>query len=185
MALKEIEIETGRLRLRLFRPDDLEELCRIWGDPEVTRFINGGKPFPLERIESFIPLSREMWRQNGFGQLAVVEKDSGRVIGYCGFKFLEETPEVELLYGLAKDRWNQGLITEAARACLRFAFAETKLRRIVAIAQHANKGSYRVMEKLGMKFEKEAHCYHMDVLYYAISRDEFRPDGSAYILRAD
>ncbi|HEY0005760.1 MAG TPA: GNAT family N-acetyltransferase [Pyrinomonadaceae bacterium] len=183
-APTEIRIETERLLLRLFEPDDLEEMCSIWGDPFVTRFLPGGKPFPRERVASFLPRTLEFWREHGFGQLAVVHRETGRVIGYCGFKFLEETPDVELLYGLARAYWNQGLTTEAAAACLRFAFEETALERICAIAQPGNVGSYRVMEKLGMKFEKAARFDQLDVLYYSITRARFQPGRAKYILRA-
>lgn len=55
--------------------------------------------------------------------------------------------------------------------------------RIVAIGQPLNVGSYRVMEKAGMRYEKEAYYYDRDVLYYAISRAEYQPDASPYILR--
>jgi ribosomal-protein-alanine N-acetyltransferase len=182
MAGLEIEIETERLLLRLCRPEDVDDLCLVWGDPLVTKYIAGGEPIPRERVEAFIIRSREFWDRHGFGQLAVVHREHGRVIGYCGFKFLEETGEVELLYGLAHEYWNKGLVTEAAKACLRFAFEETGLERIVAVAQHANAGSYRVMEKSGMRYEKEARHFDQDVVCYVITRAEYQPDGSPYIL---
>jgi ribosomal-protein-alanine N-acetyltransferase len=182
MARREIEIETERLLLRLFRPQDLDEVSRILGDTLVTRYLNGGKPMPRERVEIFLKRSREFWDAHGFGQFALVHKEAGRLVGYCGFTFLDETCEVELFYGLARERWNQGLVTEAAKACLRFAFEETTLERIVAIAEHANVGSHRVMEKAGMRYEKEVRHQDTDVVSYFITRAEFRADSSPYIL---
>jgi ribosomal-protein-alanine N-acetyltransferase len=185
MAGREIEIETERLLLRPFRPEDLPDACRIWGDPLVTRYLPGAAPIPQERIEIFLKRSREFWAEHGFGQFAMVHKGHDKLIGYCGFKFLEESGEVELLYGLASAYWNQGMVTEAAKACLRFAFEETGLQRVVAIAQRPNVGSYRVMEKAGMRYEKEAHHYDMDVVSYVITRAEYHADASPYILRVN
>ena len=85
---------------------------------------------------------------------------------------LEKTPEVEVAYLLAKDYWNQGLATEAARASIEYGLDELKLDRIVAIARPENVGSYRVMEKVGMKYEKDAHYYNVNVVYYAIEHDQ-------------
>jgi len=66
------------------------------------------------------------------------------------------------------------LTTEAARACLHWGFEDVGLERIVAIARPENGASLRVMEKLGMKYEKDAFFYNTDVKYYALSRDAFR-----------
>lgn len=185
MAAREVEIETERLLLRLFRPEDFEAAWGIWGDPLVTKYLSVSGPIPREQVKVFLTRSREFWDAQGFGQLALIHKEQDRLIGYCGFKFLDETGEVELLYGLAHDYWNQGLVTEAAKACLRFAFEETSLERIVAVARHANAGSYRVMEKAGMRYEKEALHHGLDVVSYVITRAEYHPDASPYILRVN
>jgi RimJ/RimL family protein N-acetyltransferase len=185
MAGREVEIETERLLLRRFRPEDLPVAWSIWGDPAVTRYLPGGKPIPRERVETFLRRSREFWDAHGFGQFALVHKRDDQLVGYCGFKFLDEAGEVELLYGLAHEYWNRGLVTEAAIACLRFAFEETNLKRIVAIALHANVGSYRVMEKAGMRYEKESRHQGMDVVSYLITRAEYHADASPYILRVN
>jgi ribosomal-protein-alanine N-acetyltransferase len=72
---------------------------------------------------------------------------------------------------LAKSYWGRGLATEAAEAALRFGFEIAKLERIVAIAKHENIASRRVMEKLGMKYEKDAYYYNNDVVYYSITNE--------------
>ncbi len=103
---------------------------------------------------------------------AVVVKDSGHVIGYCGLIFLEGTTEVELAYGLAKSSWGKGFATEAARASLRFGFEELKLNRVVAVVNPQNIPSQRVLEKLGMKYTKDAHHYDADLMYYEIPKQD-------------
>ncbi len=177
------EIETERLRLRMFTPEDFEAMYAVWTDPEVMRFIHS-EGWPLSREESKGLLGRliERFKQNNFGQWAVIYRPEEKLIGYCGLKFLDNTPEVELLYGISKNYWNRGLVTEAAKATLRYAFEETKLEEIVAIANPQNTGSWRVMEKAGMKREGLARHYGQEVVRYSMRREEFRPDGSLYSL---
>ena len=165
------EIETERLLLRMFTLEDAETLHRIWNDPVVMKYIDGWRPSLEETREVMIRLV-ERWREHGFGQWAVVLKDEERVIGYVGFKYLEKTPEIELLYGIDKAYWNKGYTTEAGRACLRYVFENTDLERIVAVAEPENIGSWRVMEKLCMRREQIARYYNRDLVYYAILREE-------------
>jgi RimJ/RimL family protein N-acetyltransferase len=166
------EIETGRLRLRAFAEGDLDELCAVFGDAEVMKYISGGKPRTRAATREGLLRSIEGWNKRGFGLWAVVEKESGRMIGYCGLMFLEGTTEVELAYGLAKSVWDKGFATEAARAALRFGFEELKLERIVAVVNPQNEASRKVLEKLGMRYTKDAHHYDADLMYYEISRPD-------------
>jgi ribosomal-protein-alanine N-acetyltransferase len=162
------EIETSRLRLRMFTPDDLDALSAITGDAEVMKYLGTSGPRTREKTKTTIDAILRHWSEHGFGIWALEHKRDQRLIGWCGLQMLEKTPEIEVAYLLAQDYWNQGLATEAARASIEYAFRELKLRRIVAIARPENVGSYRVMEKAGMKYERDAHYYNVDVVYYAI-----------------
>ncbi|MBV9211765.1 MAG: GNAT family N-acetyltransferase, partial [Acidobacteria bacterium] len=126
---------------------------------------------------------QKRWDELGFSHLAMTLKESGKLIGYCGFQYVEETPLVELLYGLDPPYWNQGYVTEASRACLRFIFEQTELERIVALSYPENTGSWRVMEKVGMTFEQMERHYDADLKLYAITRGEFKKGSEAYALR--
>ena len=171
------EIETERLTLRMFTPEDAPVFHRIWNDRDVMKYIDINSQPSLEVARGAMTRQIQRWREHGFGQWAVVLKDVETIIGYVGFKHLGETPEVELLYGLDKPYWNKGYTSEAGRACLRFIFVNTELDRIVAVAEHENVGSWRVMEKLGMRREGVAHYYNRDLVYYAILREEFEKQG--------
>ncbi|MBD1843565.1 GNAT family N-acetyltransferase [Cyanobacteria bacterium FACHB-63] len=166
------ELETEHLWLRQFRYEDLDRMAEIFGDPEVMRFIASGTKTRSE-LEAAFPAMLERWKCQEFGMWAVIEKASQTLLGRCGLIYLDGTPEVELGYALDKAYWNRGMATEASIACLRFGFEKMGLERIVAIAQPANIASQRVMQKVGMTFEKNAHYYKTDVVYYAISRNEF------------
>jgi len=165
-------LETPRLVLRPFRPDDLDDLCPIFGDADVMRYVGKGVRTRQETEETLLRMIGH-WGRHGFGLWAVVDRQQARLIGRCGLCFLDHTPEVELGYTLAKPAWGKGLATEAAHASLKYGFGPLELDRIVAIARPENGASRRVMEKVGMRFEKEAHFYGADVVYYAVSRRDW------------
>ena len=177
------EIETERLRLRAFTPDDLDSLCLVFGDTDVMRYLSQGKPRSREDTETGLLRTIEGFKKRGFGMWAVATKDCETVIGYCGLMFLEDTPELELAYGLAKSHWGKRFATEAAQASLRYGFEELKLDRIVAVVHPQNIPSQRVLEKLGMTYTKDAHHYDADLMYYEISKAGYQSDSSQYLLR--
>ena len=173
-------IETERLVLREFTLDDLDRLVELRSDPEVNRYLGDQSRGRVEeRLRCYISL----YRSHGFGVWGVVDKAEDALIGWSGLMFLDGTPEVEVGYGVARPFWGQGLMTEAARACLRYGFERAGLPRIVAVAMPENLPSRRIMEKLGMRYEKNAHFYNHELAYYAINRDQYRPDQSFYLLR--
>lgn len=176
------ELETARLRLRLFAPGDSFVFSAITRDPEVMRFIGEGRPISAEETAANLDSIINAFRRRGFGRWAVVHKESGRLIGYCGFSAGNPVAGVELAYMLARPFWGQGLATEAARACLRYAFEELKLPSVSALTRPGNLRSRRVMEHLGMKFLSEEVYLSYDCVHYAIDRDEFTHDGSPYVL---
>ncbi|MEG4493822.1 GNAT family N-acetyltransferase [Microcoleus sp. D3_18_C4] len=165
------EIETARLYLRLFTPDDLDDLYRIYSDREIMKYLTGVRSREATEIAIHTMLKR--WEENNFGMWAVVHKIDRKMIGRCGLGLLDQTPEVELGYVLNKLYWNQGLATEASFASLNYGFKILKLERIVAIARPENIASQRVIQKVGMKYEKNAHYYETDVVYYSISRESY------------
>ena len=166
------EIETPRLYLRQFTPDDLDDLYRIYSEPEIMKYLTGVKTREATEIAIYTMLKR--WEENNFGMWAVVHKIDRKMIGRCGLGFLDKTPEVELGYALDKVYWNQGLATEASFASLNYGFEILQLDRIVGIARPENIASQRVIQKVGMKYEKNAHYYETDVVYYSISRETYQ-----------
>lgn len=180
------EIETARLLLRMFSRDDLDDLSRIYADGDVMRYLSG-HPLTREETAGWLNYFLAGWEDYGFGWWAVVLRESGELIGHCGLQFIHVTPEVEVTYGLATRYWRMGLASEAARACLRYGFAQLKLDRIYALADPGNIGSHRVMERVGMRYDKTEYykddLYEGDLIYYVISREDYQPDGSAYSLR--
>ncbi|MBA3242221.1 MAG: GNAT family N-acetyltransferase [Acidobacteria bacterium] len=176
------ELETARLRLRMFAPGDAFELSAITRDPKVMRYIGEGRPISAQETAANLDSIINAFRRRGFGRWAVIHKDSGRLIGYCGFSTGIPAAGVELAYMLARSFWGYGLATEAARACLRYGFEELRLSAISAITRPSNRRSRRVMEHLAMKFLCEKVYLSYDCVHYSIDRNDFTRDDSTYIL---
>jgi RimJ/RimL family protein N-acetyltransferase len=164
-------IHTPRLLIRSFTPDDAEAMFKVLGDAETMRFFAIWRAKSVENVRGFIRWVTGMERDFGYSFWAVVEKESGEVIGDCGLAPLEgEGPEVELGCDLRRDRWNRGYATEAAAACLEYGFTELKLERIIAVTHPENIAARRVVEKLGMVIEGTGEHYGNESVIYAITR---------------
>lgn len=167
------QIETPRLRLRRFTIDDLDELYRIYSHPDLSKYIQNDKPLTWEQTKAAIKSMTENWEKYHFGVWAVIYKEHDKLIGHCGLKFLENTLEVQIGYLLLKSYWGRGLGTEAASAVLKYGFEVANLPQIVAVAKPENIASRRVLEKVGLKYEKDAYFYENNVVYYSLSREAY------------
>jgi RimJ/RimL family protein N-acetyltransferase len=152
-----IILETNRLILRHFVPDDLSSLFNLYSDPEIRRYIPEG-------ILSYEETQAELeWFLNGhpehpqLGLWATVHKETNRFIGRCGLLpwTIDQQPEVEVAYMICKEYWRQGLGTEAAQAILNYGFEQLNLPRLICLIDAENQASIKVATNIGMTFEKE------------------------------
>ncbi len=150
--------ETSRLRLRAFSADDADDFYALNSHPEVLRYT--GEP-PLESLEAARVAIETYpdWAQYGFGRWACELKETQRVIGFCGLKHLPELNEVDLGFRFLPQYWGQGLATEASLASLKFGREVLQLQRIIALVLAENAGSVRVLEKVGLQFEREIEYF--------------------------
>ena len=137
---------------------------------------------PQERAARAFKFFDDAWSRNGYGAWMITNKRNGQLLGDCYLESEEESGSgyVEIGYDVGRDYWGRGIATEAAHAVLRFAFENTPVERIVGVAVKDNVGSQRVLEHIGFTFEKEALLYDLDVVVYAISRDQFHPYEAFY-----
>ena len=112
--------------------------------------------------------------RHGFGFWGVRERGGEELIGFCGLRYVEPGADVEILYGIDPPLWGRGYATEAARALLAWAFRETGLTRILAGADAPNRASFRVLEKLGMRYDGLRPTVAGDAACWVIERSEFR-----------
>jgi RimJ/RimL family protein N-acetyltransferase len=172
-ANRRITLRTGRLVLRPLMGADLDALHRVSNDSLVRRYLWDDVPVPRTTIEDIIVQSERGFARRGLGLFGIRLRGEEELLGFCGFLPLEGTGEIELAYELAPQRWGRGLATEAARECLRYAFEEVELGRVVAGADPPNVASLRVIERLRMKPIGEIAPDQPGIPYFAISRDDF------------
>jgi RimJ/RimL family protein N-acetyltransferase len=176
-------LETERLILRRLEDSDADAIFAMRGDAEMMRYIR--EPQNRRETEKWIRLVSSRWEKDKMGFCAVIEKKSEKLIGWCGVWRLAETGEVEIGYAIAKEFWNQGFATDAAKAIIEYAFANIETERITAVADPENVSSRRVMEKLGMKFVRIDDFYERQLSQYSITFKEFeaRKTGKAQAQR--
>ncbi|MFJ7910841.1 GNAT family N-acetyltransferase [Kitasatospora sp. NPDC096204] len=179
-------LETERLLLRRFTTADVDRLVELDGDPEVMRFLTGGKPSAREWLEGkVLPLYLEHYRRYGdLGWWAAEERVGGAFLGWFEFRPTREGErgEVELGYRLRRAAWGRGYATEGARALVRRGFAELGVERVVAYTMAVNAGSRRVMEKSGLTFVRTFHEDYPEMIpgsehgevEYALTAEEWR-----------
>jgi ribosomal-protein-alanine N-acetyltransferase len=173
-------LETARLRLRLFTPADLDRLCEMTRDPEVMRYIGHGHPISREQTLTNLNLIMSGFRRRGYGRWALERRDTGALIGYCGLSSKIPEVGVEVAYLLAREEWGRGFALEAGRASLRYGFETLGVGSIAGLALQGNERSCKVLERLGMKFVRNAQYYEFACAHYALARADWRNDDSYY-----
>lgn len=167
-------LETERLFMRKFTTDDLPELIELRSDPEVYKYLGGTRMQNPQALEKRLQFYIDCHDKYGFGNCAMHWKETGEMIGWSGLQPLEDTGEIEVGFGMVKEFWRKGIGFECAKAWLEFGFEKANLKRIVAVAYPENTGSWRIMEKLGMRYEKTEEHYGVECVFYAISKEEFK-----------
>ena len=174
-------IRTARLVLREFRQDDFDDVHAYATQAEVVRYMDWGPNTPDE-TQAFLERMFEAqgrWPRDDVN-LAVEHAGDRRVIG--AIRLGRNKPaehSADLGYSYNRDYWGRGFGTEAARAMMQVAFRVLGLHRVWAWCDVRNAGSYRVMEKLGMRREGtfrqniQVKGAWRDTFVYAILADEF------------
>jgi [ribosomal protein S5]-alanine N-acetyltransferase len=170
----DITLETERLVLRPLSDTDLDALHRISNEPLVRPYLWDDEPVSMEQIEGIFSQSVREFAKKGLGLFGVRLRGEAELLGLCGFRSLENTDEIELAYQLSQKWWGRGFATEAARACLHYAFEEVGLERIVAGVEPQNVASKRVIEKLGMRYAGEMVPNQPEIPYFTLSRKDYR-----------
>jgi [ribosomal protein S5]-alanine N-acetyltransferase len=161
-------LQTERLSLRPLTRADENTLHRISNDPLVRQYLWDDEPVYAEAIRDLVQRSSHTFSDECVGQFGIRLRGSEDLVGFCGFVRLERMDELELAYELVPELWGRGLATEAARACVRYAFEEAGLRRVIAGADPPNVASLRVLEKLGMKPVGNINPLAPEEPYYAL-----------------
>jgi ribosomal-protein-alanine N-acetyltransferase len=149
-------LETERLILRHLSPEqDAEFMLELLNEPAFIKNIADRGVRSTEDARQYLasgPLAS--YEQNGFGMYAVELKESGVPVGVCGLVKREGLDDVDIGYAFLERFWSNGYAYESASAVLDYGRDVLGLERIVAITTPDNQGSIRVLEKIGLRFEK-------------------------------
>ena len=152
--------------MRPFAPDDVEAAFGVFGDAEVMRWCAGEADASVEATRDRLARYAAHQVRYGFSKWAVLDGVSGEYLGDAGIMTLRETSELELGFRLARHAWGRGLATEVARAWLEHGLRTIGLPRVIAFAHPDNAASLRVLDKLGMTFDRSDRLAGMDALVY-------------------
>lgn len=177
------EIESERLIFRKYKTEDFDVFYDMLSNTENMKY-RSGEPKSADEVRGYIDWGIKCAEQSPCinYRYAVVLKKTGQLIGSCELAYTDKDP-AELAWELHRNYWRKGYGTEIGRTLLKLGFETLGLRRIIADCNTLNKGSYGIMEKIGMR--REAHyvkCYRgnsalnhewCDKYQYAILRDEY------------
>ena len=169
-----MELETPRLHLRRWRPEDRPPFAALNAEPAVTRYL---APLRPGGIDAMIDRFEAHFDEYGYGYWALEEKGTGALVGTCGLSHVTFdvpfAPAIEIGWRLSTAWQGRGLAREAAQAVLDAAFTRLGIDRVVSFTVSANRASWGLMERLGMKqigtFDNpmlpEGHPLRAHVLY--------------------
>ena len=161
-------LQTERLNLRELTLDDAPFILTLLNEPSFLRFIGDKKVRTLEAARQYLlngPMAS--YAHQGFGLNLVELNDSHTPIGICGLLKREELPDPDIGFAFLPDFWGKGFAYEAAVAVMNDARERLKLNRVLAIVNPDNDASIKLLERLGMKFERDKD----DVKVFAIDYD--------------
>ena len=150
-----IILQTPRLVLRQFTEDDVDNLFNLNSDPEVTRYLTGGRPTPREQIrDQILPFHLGVYgRLDRLGTWAAESSATREFLGWFHYRpghGSDDIANVELGYRLRRSAWNRGYATEGSRALVRTGFTDLGVERVFAHTMTVNTASRRVLEKCGL-----------------------------------
>ena len=169
-------LETDRLLLRPMKITDAEDMYDYAKREEVTEYLLWSPHSSYFFTKDYLGYIGCRYSAGDFYDWAVVEKQSGRMIGTCGFTSIDAANNVgEVGYVLNPDFHGKGYATEAVKRVIAFGFKNLELHRIEAKFMKGNDASLRVTEKVGMTFEG----YHRDAM---LVKGKYRTIGISAVL---
>jgi RimJ/RimL family protein N-acetyltransferase len=157
-------LETERLLIRQLSTEDAGFILELLNEPSFIRNIGDRGVRTIEGANAYIvngPVAS--YAKNGFGLYLVKLKETGESIGMCGLIKRDTLEDVDIGYAFLPRFWSKGYAVESARAVKEYAKNKIGLNRLIAIVDPENEGSIRVLEKIGLQFEKMVRLSEDDI----------------------
>ena len=168
-------LETERLIIRPITLDDLQDFYEMDSQPEVHIYLKNQPIKTIDETKVNIDNLLLKYETLGISRLAVIEKESGKMIGWTGFKYIEEKEAInnrfdflDFGYRYRKETWGKGYATEAAKACIDFYRKNMTELKLNAITHVDNAASRNVLEKVGFRVTETFHfeVWNLDCYWY-------------------
>ena len=171
-------IETSRLLLRPLEKTDAERLFLLDNNPEVMKYVGQPVLTEIEQTNQYLELIQKQYQDNGIGRYAVIEKESGLLIGWSGLKLITEKINnhenfYELGFRFAPEFWGKGYAKESAKAFLDAGFNEMNIDVIYAYADSENDASNSALRKLGFETKNNFIDSGDDCIWYELKKENF------------
>lgn len=173
---KKCILETSRTYLREFTLDDTQKIFEMRSDSQIMRYMPEHlcENITFTNSVAIVEDNIKAYKNNpGLGAWPVILKVSEEFIGWVLLNKLEKTNEIEIGYHFIPKFWGQGLCFEVTTALLEYGFQIVGLNRIVGITNPENKVSIRILEKLGLKYEKKSYFYGANFFCYSLNKDDY------------
>ena len=173
LAVSDSAPQTERLLLRRLTPADAAALHAVTGDPAVMRYWFPGPDADLAATAARIAEIEAHWREHGFGDFAVVARDSEVLLGFAGLHHIAGMAEVNIGYALLPSVWRRDFGAELCAALLECGFTALGLPEIIAVVDPRNTASVALAERSGLSLRCETTWQGQARLVFALTRAEF------------
>lgn len=169
-------LETERLRLREIEPSDVDDIREMLADDEARRIFARVVKMP-DYAERWVARNRARYSEDGHGLWALETRADGAFAGDCGLTYQQIGDErlLEVGYHLTLSARGKGYATEAASACLRYAFERLGASRVVSIVAVDNTASGKVAERIHARREEGLERFARPIYLYSTERADFQP----------
>ena len=176
--MPDLLLESARLNLRPVHDEDLDDLHQCFVHPEVRRYLLDDEIIGVDQVAGLIGQSERSFQREGYGFYGLRLRESDfhdrqGLIGFCGCRPADFADGLELLFGLYPEYWGKGLGSEAARKVLGHLFENTDIEQIYATTDTPNQRSVRVLQRLGMCFDRRCELRGLDTVFYSMSRQDY------------
>jgi hypothetical protein len=176
-----VPLETDRLVLRRTVKSDIDEFFFIQLNPNIRRYLGTNRlGDDLEKNRKYF--NEEKYNELNYYRWTIVRKEDNKILGCIYLNIHDEKARTAGIdYWIREDAWGNGYTTEASRKILNFAFDTLNINRIESCGGKDNPGTYKVMEKIGLKYEgerKEGIFYYYggleNLVLYGITKEEYK-----------
>jgi ribosomal-protein-alanine N-acetyltransferase len=174
-----VNIETERLCLRNLSNKDSQGIFEMDSDPEVQKYLGNHPIKTISEATDYIENAQKEYKKYGTGRWAVIEKETGDFIGWCGLKFISteinlKSEFYDIGYRFIKKYWGKGYATESALACLNYGFENLGQKEIFAFAESNHLASKKILRKIGMTEMNEFEYDNISHVFYKISNENWK-----------